>query len=162
MWADRPARRGFGRRRFCGFTAVELIISVLLIGAVSSWAVPAFLQRLQQVKIDRATLDIGILQSQINRFFDDGNERYPDSLDELEGSVPPDPWGNPYQYLSSADANWKSDHRKDRFLRPLNNDYDLSSMGPDGESRDDLRANESRDDIVRANTGGYIGPASEF
>jgi general secretion pathway protein G len=45
---------------------------------------------------------------------------------------------------------------------PLNSDYDLYSSGPDGESRSPLTAAPSRDDIVRANNGGYIGLAGEY
>jgi general secretion pathway protein G len=52
--------------------------------------------------------------------------------------------------------------RKDRFLAPINTDFDLYSMGPDGESRPQLNAKPSRDDIVRAANGGFFGPAEEF
>ena len=52
--------------------------------------------------------------------------------------------------------------RKDRFLVPLNTDYDLYSMGKDGESTAPLTARQSRDDIIRADNGGFIGLASEF
>ncbi len=52
--------------------------------------------------------------------------------------------------------------RKDRFLVPINCDYDLYSMGPDGETTAPLTAKKSRDDIIRANDGAYVGPASEF
>jgi len=52
--------------------------------------------------------------------------------------------------------------RKDRFLVPLNSDYDLYSKGQDGESVAPLTAAKSRDDIIRANDGGFIGLASEY
>lgn len=52
--------------------------------------------------------------------------------------------------------------RKDRFLAPINTDYDLYSLGPDGESRPQLNARESRDDIVRAANGSYFGVAEDF
>lgn len=52
--------------------------------------------------------------------------------------------------------------RKDRFLVPLNSDYDLYSAGKDGESRPPLSASMSQDDIVRANDGAYIGLASQY
>jgi general secretion pathway protein G len=52
--------------------------------------------------------------------------------------------------------------RKDRNLVPINSDYDLYSVGPDGRSVPPLTAHHSQDDIVRARNGAYIGPASEF
>jgi general secretion pathway protein G len=52
--------------------------------------------------------------------------------------------------------------RKDRFLVPINSDFDLYSMGKDGESVPPLTAQKSRDDIIRANDGAYIGPAYAF
>jgi len=45
---------------------------------------------------------------------------------------------------------------------PINSDFDLYSMGKDGRSVAPLTAKDSRDDIVRANDGGYVGLASEF
>jgi general secretion pathway protein G len=52
--------------------------------------------------------------------------------------------------------------RKDRFLVPINSDYDLYSMGPDGESRAPLQAEPSRDDVIRGGDGAFIGLASDF
>jgi general secretion pathway protein G len=52
--------------------------------------------------------------------------------------------------------------RKDRFLVPINTDYDLYSMGPDGRSVAPLTANASRDDIIRASDGTFIGRACDF
>jgi general secretion pathway protein G len=44
----------------------------------------------------------------------------------------------------------------------LNSDYDLYSMGEDGESVPPLTAKQSRDDIIRANNGGFIGLAADY
>lgn len=52
--------------------------------------------------------------------------------------------------------------RKDKSLHPLNTDYDLYSMGPDGRSVSPLTAKASRDDIIRANNGGFIGVAEDY
>jgi general secretion pathway protein G len=86
-------------------------------------------------------------------------------LDEVELTNRIDPWGNPYQYLvilgkkkSEVAGKW----RKDRFLVPINSDFDLYSMGKDGKSQPPLTANASHDDIVRANNGEYIGEASKY
>jgi general secretion pathway protein G len=78
-----------------------------------------------------------------------------------------DAWGNPYQYLKIAGADLKGSGkdqqaRKDHFMVPVNSDYDLYSMGPDGRSKAPFTAQASRDDIVRANDGRYVGLASEY
>lgn len=52
--------------------------------------------------------------------------------------------------------------RKDRFLVPINTDFDLYSMGKDGTSVPSLTAAASRDDVVRAANGAFIGLASRF
>jgi len=52
--------------------------------------------------------------------------------------------------------------RKDRFLVPINSDYDLYSMGSDGESKPALQNPVSRDDVIRASDGAYIGLAERY
>jgi general secretion pathway protein G len=54
------------------------------------------------------------------------------------------------------------DCRKDGKPNPLNSDYDLYSMGADGDSMGPLSATASRDDIVRANNGAFIGLGEEY
>lgn len=72
-----------------------------------------------------------------------------------------DPWGNPYQYLSHA-VGPPGHARKDHSLVPINSDFDLYSMGPDGRSAPPLTARHSRDDIVRASDGKFIGVAADY
>ena len=47
-------------------------------------------------------------------------------------------------------------------LDPLNSDFDLYSLGPDGESALALPAAPSHDDVVRAKDGKYIGLAVNY
>jgi general secretion pathway protein G len=56
----------------------------------------------------------------------------------------------------------KGKWRRDRFLNPVNTDYDLYSMGADGRTQVNFNAKWARDDIVRANNGEYVGLASEY
>jgi general secretion pathway protein G len=47
-------------------------------------------------------------------------------------------------------------------LHPINSDYDLYSIGKDGESVAPLTAKKSWDDVIRAADGAYIGLAKGF
>ncbi len=49
-----------------------------------------------------------------------------------------------------------------RLYKPVNSEYDLYSVGADGETHEKLDKKESLDDIVRILDGGYIGLASRF
>ena len=64
--------------------------------------------------------------------------------------------------MNFSDAVKKAKARKDHSLHPLNSTYDLYSKGKDGDSQSPLTAPASRDDIIRANDGGYIGVASGY
>lgn len=160
IFARRPR---IGKRPRSGaFTLVELLIIVALIGTIATIIVPGFINYIDRAVKNRVIRDLLDLQVEIESF-ERFQERFPVSLDELSSGIPRyDRWGNPYQYLSSDDKNWNGKARKDRFLVPLNSDYDLYSMGPDGISASPLTSDESWDDIVRANDGLYIGPANEF
>jgi len=145
-----------------GFTLTELLIAVTILGALAALGVPQFIQyklRAEQVK---AIEDLRTLQTAIQVYqFDNGS--LPSSLAGLPNANVLDPWGRPYTYLK-IEGNTKamSQARKDRFLVPINTDYDLYSMGPDGKSAPPLTAKDSEDDVIRANNGGYIGRASDF
>lgn len=72
-------------------------------------------------------------------------------------------WILPNEAYAAAGGNASRGRpRKDRFLHPINSDYDLYSMGKDGESVEPLTARKSHDDIIRANDGSFVGLAAEF
>ena len=75
-----------------------------------------------------------------------------------------DPWGFDYRYLNfAADApGVKGQIRKDHNLHPLNSEFDLYSVGPDGESRAPLTAKASRDDVIWARDGAFVGIARDY
>jgi general secretion pathway protein G len=52
--------------------------------------------------------------------------------------------------------------RKDHNLHPLNSEFDLYSMGADGDSKSPLTAKASRDDIIWARDGDFVGLAEDF
>ncbi len=89
------------------------------------------------------------------------NDIYPNSLTDVNMNLVLDPWGLAYEYLNLAGAPL-GQMRKDQALVPINSDYDLYSKGLDGASVAPLTAAASRDDIVRANNGSFIGIASDY
>ena len=52
--------------------------------------------------------------------------------------------------------------RKDHNLVPINSDFDLYSMGRDRQSAGPLTSGPSKDDIVRASDGGFIGLGRDY
>lgn len=63
---------------------------------------------------------------------------------------------------SGAGGSIMGSVRKDRFLVPINSDYDLYSVGADDKTRPQLQDKVSRDDIIRASDGAYFGRAANF
>ncbi len=134
-----------------------------IISTLAGIAVPLYFDTTERARIIKAVADIRVLEKEIG-VFEVNNGRLPDSLDEIGRETLRDPWGEEYEYLnfSTLGNGGRSRMRKDRFLVPLNSTYDLYSQGKDGESRAPLTARESRDDVVRANDGAYIGLASDY
>ena len=108
--------------------------------------------------------EIRLLEKEIENYAAINGE-FPDSLADINMDLIEDAWGNTYRYLKIAgkDPKEKDDkERKDHFMVPVNSDYDLYSVGPDGDSKAPFTAQVSRDDIVRCNDGRFVGPVSEF
>lgn len=146
-----------------GMGLIDLMIAVIIASLLMAVAVPAYDQFIERAKVARAIGDIGSISIAIERFGIKNNSRIPNSLNELLMEVPLDPWGAPYQYLNiSAAGPGNGALRKDGKLNPLNSDYDLFSAGADGESMGPLSATASRDDIVRANNGAFIGLGEDY
>ncbi len=148
------------RRRTLGYTLVELIISMAIMGTLASMATIGYKKFIHESRNNVANTELKNIETYLMLYLQDHGE-LPDSLSDLGMGEFLDPWGNPYQY-QVLDNVPKGKWRKDRFLVPLNSDYDLWSMGPDGKSVPPLTSKHSRDDIIRANDGSYIGPASEY
>jgi general secretion pathway protein G len=146
-----------------GFSVIELLIVVAIIATLVAIAIPNMLSALAKAKYARALADLRTFSSEIAEY-EANYGVLPEALAEVRGGTMLDPWGNPYAYLKirGAPRPPRGQWRKDRFLVPINSDYDLYSMGPDGESRPPLTARWSRDDIIRAADGAYLGVASEY
>jgi len=154
-----------GRRvnRIKGFGLVELMITLVIAALLVSIAVPAYDRFVDRAKVSRAIGDIGTIAIEIGKYQLRNNNALPNSLADLGVPIPADPWGRPYAYLNiPAVGPGSAALRKDKNLNPLNTDFDLYSRGKDGASSGPLSASASRDDIVRANNGAYIGLGEDY
>jgi len=161
-----------------------------IIGILAATATSQYMKALDTARMARAIVELRGIAAQIERHGDDDAE-LPMTLAEA-GITTIDPWGTPYQYLliegqlppghasnpsglpnvaappSGPPGNGGGGPpamalaRKDRFLVPINSDFDLYSMGPDRETKATLNNPVSRDDIIRAADGAYYGLAEKF
>ncbi len=144
-----------------GFTLVELILVAALIGTLSMIIIPRLFGYAERVREKQALVDIREMDADIGQYVMDNNLPPPSLATVGYGSLV-DPWGRPYEYLQIMGADKPKGVRKDHFLVPVNSDYDLYSRGPDGKTGAPFTAKASRDDIVRASNGSWIGPVYEF
>ncbi len=155
--------RSLGAQKYRGFGLLDLMIAVVVMALLVAVAIPSYKQFVVRAKNARAIGDIATMSIEIDRFGLKNNGALPNSLNELSMEIPLDPWKAPYQYLNILAAGpGNGGVRKDGKLNPLNNDFDLYSMGDDGDSASPLSANPSRDDIVRANNGAFIGLGEDY
>lgn len=143
-----------------GFTLVELALVVALIGVLAALSIGGYTSYLERARRTQVIVDIKYISTELDGFEAEVGQ-LPSTLNEVDCAGMVDLWGNPYQYLR-LDPKDPGNPRKDKFIVPINSDYDLYSMGPDGKSTGPLTAAMSRDDIIRASNGSYIGLAANY
>ena len=108
-----------GRRQSNGFTLIEIMVVVVILGILAAIVAPAVISRIDDAQIERARTDVRAIESALQMYRID-NFRYPTTDEGLEAlitappdvrkfpkggylqkkGVPNDPWQNPYQYMS--------------------------------------------------------------
>ena len=131
----RRCRRTAGRRGEAGFTLVEMLVVISIIGLIMGLVGPRVLNYLTESKAKAAKIQIESFSSALDLFYLDTG-RYPSTSEGLgalaqrpgsiaawngpylkNGLVPEDPWGHPYQYRSPGQHGA----------------YDIVSYGTDGQ-----------------------------
>jgi general secretion pathway protein G len=119
-----------------GFTLIEIMVVVVILGILAAVVVPRIMDRPDQARVIKTSQDIRTMENAL-RLYRLDNYIYPTTDQGLEALVekplsqpeprkwkeggyidrlPRDPWGNPYQYLNPG----------------VNGEIDVFSFGADG------------------------------
>lgn len=143
------------------FSLVEALVVCALISTLASLAVGIYVSALKRARVTRAIADLRNIDIDV-RAYQVRFGRYPVVLTEVRMPIPIDPWGNPYVYTDLSQPGSRGRARKDGRLNPINSDFDLYSIGEDRRTAAPLTAPMSKDDVIRARDGAFLGLASEF
>ncbi len=148
------------RSRARGLTLIELLLTVALLGVLAAVATPIYQNYRERVREHQAAQEIKVMAAQLHQYALERRE-LPAFLEEAGLGGRLDPWGRPYVYYN-VEANGRGGARKDRRLNPLNTDFDLYSVGKDGQTKPQISQKDSVDDIIRASNGRFVGKAADY
>ena len=155
--AKRPRSSAIGS--VAGFTIIQVITSVAILGILAAFAVPGYQIFIERARRARAIAQISEIEIAITRFAAEKSGELPADLAAMSLAGAEDPWGNSIFYVNLALGGAP---RLDQDGSAVNEDYDLYSAGADGATSLSLVDDASKDDIVRASDGGYVGVVSEY
>ena len=148
----RSENRTLKRRRQRGFTLIEIMVVVIIIGILAAIVAPNVMGRVDQAQITRVHSDISAIESAL-KFYRLDNFTYPTSEQGLEALItrpadpnihnwkpggyldraPKDPWGNPYLYLNPGNHGEIDIYTLGRDGRPGGEDLDADIGNWDAE-----------------------------
>jgi len=133
-----PASRPLNGASARGFTLIEIMVVIVIMGILAALVVPKLMGRTDDARIIAARQDIATVMQALKLYKLD-NQRYPTTEQGLLALIakptsgpaangwktggyldklPKDPWGNPYQYLSPG----------------IKGEIDILSFGGDGQA----------------------------
>jgi general secretion pathway protein G len=140
------------------------MIGVALVVILAAVAIPSYKSYIERCDSTKAIAMLEVMTIAIEDYRLT-NHVYPSSLDLVGYDSTLDPWDVPFRYLwieDNPDGSIITKQRKNRWDNPVNTDFDLYSMGPDGQSQLPFTDVQARDDIVRAYDGTYFGSVSDL
>ena len=135
------------------------MIAVVILGILVTLGVNKYVSMVEHARVVQAIGDIKAISYSVHDSWMI-HRVYQDNLAEVGENDRLDPWGRAYEYIPIDGVGRGA--RKDKNLVPINTDFDLYSVGADGASAPALTAKVSRDDVVRAANGGFIGLAENY
>jgi general secretion pathway protein G len=133
--ARKLLRPGQGGRHQKGFTLIEVMVVIVILGVLAALVVPRVMGRPDEARVVAARQDVAAVMQALKLYRLD-NQRYPSTEQGLQALVvrpagdpvpnnwkqyldkpPLDPWGKPYQYLNPG----------------LKGEIDVFSYGADGQ-----------------------------